>query len=107
MLEGLGHRVTEVRDGAAAVAAAREGEGRYAAILMDLHMPGLDGIAAARAIRRAEAESGADRAAIVALTADVLPETRAAAAAAGIDDVLEKPVTPDTLRRAILAATMG
>lgn len=107
VLEGLGHRVTEVRDGAAAVAAAREGEGRYAAILMDLHMPGLDGIAAARAIRRAEAESGADRAAIVALTADVLPETRAAAAAAGIDDVLEKPVTPDTLRRAILAATMG
>jgi signal transduction histidine kinase/DNA-binding response OmpR family regulator len=107
VLEGLGHRVTEVRDGAAAVAAARDGAGRFAAILMDLHMPGLDGIAAARAIRRAEAESGAEPAAILALTADVLPETRAAAALAGIDDVLEKPVTPDALRRAILAATRG
>jgi signal transduction histidine kinase/CheY-like chemotaxis protein len=107
VLESLGHRVTEVRDGAAAVAAVRESAGRFAAIVMDLHMPGLDGIAAARVIRGLEAESGTDRAAILALTADVLAETRAAASRAGIDAVLEKPVAPDVLRRAILAATAG
>ena len=76
VLEGLGHTVTEVRDGAAAVAAVKQRGGRFAAILIDLHMPGLDGIAAAREIRAFERRSGAPRAAILALTADVLAETR-------------------------------
>ncbi|MEO8668714.1 MAG: response regulator, partial [Bauldia sp.] len=107
VLESLGHSVTEVRDGAGAVAAVRDGAGRFAAIVMDLHMPGLDGIAAARVIRALEAESGTGRTAILALTADVLAETRAAASLAGIDAVLEKPVAPDVLRRAIIAATAG
>ncbi len=101
VLEGLGHSVSEVRDGAAAVTAATEQPGRFAVILMDLHMPGLDGLAAARAIRAFEKRSGSPRATILALTADVLAETRAAAEAAGIDAVLEKPMTPDTLRRAL------
>jgi PAS domain S-box-containing protein len=105
VLEGLGHSVTEVRDGAAAVAAATEREGRFAAILMDLHMPGLDGIAAARAIRDFERRTSAPRAAILALTADVLAETRAEAEKAGIDALLEKPVAPDALRRALAEVT--
>ena len=50
-------------------------------------------------------ESGAPRAAILAVTADVLAETRAAARAAGIDAVLEKPMTPDALRRALAELT--
>jgi signal transduction histidine kinase/CheY-like chemotaxis protein len=107
VLEGLGHQVSEVRDGAAAVAAAAERPGRFAAILMDLHMPGLDGIAAAKAIRIAEEEAGLERAAILAVTADVFPETRAAAVAAGIDAVLEKPVAPDRLRRLLAELTSG
>jgi signal transduction histidine kinase/CheY-like chemotaxis protein len=106
VLEGLGHHVTEVRDGTAAVAAAGERPGRFAAILMDLHMPGLDGLAAARAIRDLERSSGAERTAILAVTADVLPETRAAAGAAGIDAVLEKPVAPDHLRRVLAGMTL-
>ena len=77
----------------------------FAAILMDLHMPGLDGLAAARAIRAHEAETGGPAAAIVALTADVLPETRAAARAAGIDSILDKPVSPDSLRRLLAELT--
>ena len=64
-------------------------------------MPGLDGLAAVRAIRAFEAKSGAPRSTILALTADVLAETRVEAEAAGIDAVLEKPMTPDTLRRAL------
>ncbi len=98
VLEQLGHTVTEVRDGAAAVTAAAEGSGRFALIFMDLHMPVLDGLAAARAIRADEVARGLPRTTILALTADVLAETRAAARAAGIDAVLDKPITPDRLR---------
>jgi signal transduction histidine kinase/CheY-like chemotaxis protein len=105
VLEGLGHTVTEVRDGVAAVAAARAKAGGFPAILMDLHMPGMDGLAAARAIRAFEKESGIPRSAILAVTADVLTETRAAAKTAGIDAILEKPMTPDSLRRALAELT--
>jgi CheY-like chemotaxis protein len=104
VLEGLGHIVTEVRDGSAAVAAA--GARPFAVILMDLHMPGLDGLAAIRAIRDQERRTGAPRAAILAVTADVLADTRAGALAAGVDAIVEKPMTPDALRRA-LAAVAG
>jgi signal transduction histidine kinase/CheY-like chemotaxis protein len=101
VLESLGCRVTEVRDGTAAIEAVMAGDGAFAAILMDLHMPGLDGITAAGAIRDFEQSTGRPRARILALTADVLSETRARAIAAGIDAVVEKPISPETLRRAL------
>jgi CheY-like chemotaxis protein len=100
VLEGLGHSVTEVRDGDAAIAAVRDRRTGFGAILMDLHMPGLDGLSAARAIRAWETAAGLSRSTSLAVTADVLPETRAAARAAGIDAVVEKPMTPSVLRRA-------
>jgi signal transduction histidine kinase/CheY-like chemotaxis protein len=100
VLEGLGHTVVEAHDGEAALAAATGGA-PFDAILMDLHMPLRDGCSAARAIRAHEAATGRLRAAIFALTADVLAETRAAAEAAGIDAVLAKPVAPEVLRRAL------
>lgn len=99
VLEGLGHTVMDAADGAAAIAAVTGRSVPFALILMDLHMPGVDGMAAARAIRRHEAESGAGRTKIVALTADVLPETEEEARGAGIDLVLSKPVSPESLRR--------
>jgi CheY-like chemotaxis protein len=93
--------VTEVRDGRAAVAAATAGDAHFGVVLMDLHMPRLDGLAAARLIRAHEADAphAAGNAVIIALTADVLAETRAEAASAGIDAVLAKPIAPDSLRR--------
>jgi CheY-like chemotaxis protein len=105
VIEGLGHAVVEVRDGAAAVAEITRRSTPFALILMDLHMPGLGGLAAARAIRDHESETGARPAAIVALTADVLPETQAEARAAGIDSILAKPVSPESLRRLLAQST--
>lgn len=102
VIESLGHVVTDVRDGNAAVAAAMAG--RYDAVFLDLHMPGCDGLAAAARIRAHEQVTGRPPTPIIALTADALPETRRAALAAGIDSLLEKPVAPETLRAALAAA---
>ena len=101
VLEGAGHAVTEVRDGKSAVAAATAAAGRFSLVVMDLHMPGLDGIAAARLIRAFETANRLPRRPLLALTADVLPATRAEALAAGFDAILEKPVSPQSLRRQI------
>jgi len=65
-------------------------------ILMDLHMPDMDGIEAATRIRRS---FGADRLPILALTADVTAEMHARSRAAGMNDVLTKPIEPDLLYR--------
>ena len=70
LLRRRGHRVTEVTTGTAAVAAMEDGG--FDLLLTDIHMPGMDGIEAARAIRAGEADSGRPRTPIVALTADAL-----------------------------------
>ena len=101
VLERLGHKVTEVRNGAAALAVISARETPFDAVFMDLHMPELDGLAAARGIRASEAERRLPPVPVLALTADVLPETREAAEAAGITAVLQKPFTPETLRKAL------
>jgi PAS domain S-box-containing protein len=112
LLERLGHRATVARDGAAAVEAwraARAAGTPYDLVLMDLHMPVTDGIAATRRIRAVEAESA--RTTIIALTADVLSEDRDACLAAGMDGFLTKPLDRErliemlaSLRRPPLAA---
>ncbi len=83
--------VVAVEDGAAAVDAARAQ--RFDLILMDGSMPVLDGFSAAKAIRAYEAETGAPRTPIVALTAHVLGEAAEAADASGMDGLLMKPFT--------------
>ncbi|MCE8417289.1 ATP-binding protein [Rhodovulum sulfidophilum] len=87
LLEGLGHRVTEAVDGLDGVetAAARQ----FDVILMDISMPRLDGIEAARRIRAAEGPPPR----IVAMTAHALPEDLARFQAAGMEDVALKPVS--------------
>ncbi|TDX28283.1 hybrid sensor histidine kinase/response regulator [Rhodovulum visakhapatnamense] len=87
LLEGLGHRVTEAEDGIDGVAAATAR--RYDVILMDISMPRLDGVEAARRIRAA---SGVPPR-IVAMTAHTLPADLTRFRAAGMDEVALKPVS--------------
>lgn len=100
MLERLGCEVDVVSDGAQAVQAAATG--RYDALLMDCHMPVVDGYEATRRIREGEAERlGARRLPIVALTAAALAEDRAKCLACGMDDHLGKPVSLPQLAAAL------
>ena len=66
-------------------------------VLLDAMMPGMDGPAVAREVRRREAASGLDPIPIVALTASVLPEDRARMLEAGMDDHLAKPLRAEDL----------
>jgi CheY-like chemotaxis protein len=75
-------------------------------ILMDVRMSGIDGIDATRRIRAIEAQSGARRTPIVALTANALPEHRETCLAAGMDAFLSKPLDREKLA-AVLAEVRG
>ena len=99
LLERAGLTVVVVADGEAALSALREG--RYAAVLMDCHMPGIDGFEASRRIRAGEAGREAERVPIIALTADALPEVHARCEDAGMNDYISKPVRIDELRAAL------
>jgi CheY-like chemotaxis protein len=67
----------------------------WAAVLMDLHLTGIDGFETARRIRR---RLEGRRLPIIALTANVRPEDRRASTEAGMDDFLSKPVRQTELR---------
>ena len=94
MLLGENHRVTEARDGLEGVrlAAAQ----KFDVILMDISMPGIDGLQAAEQIRNGTGASSATP--IVALTAHALREETERFRAGGMQSVLVKPITRDTLR---------
>jgi PAS domain S-box-containing protein len=98
MLQSAGHRVDEARNGAEAVALARTNA--YDAILMDISMPGMDGIEATRHIRLEPGANG--QTPIIALTANAEQEGAAQALAAGMNGYLAKPI-----RRADLIASIG
>jgi signal transduction histidine kinase/CheY-like chemotaxis protein len=93
MARSLGCDVHVAEDGAAAVEITAQA--RYDAILMDIHMPRVDGFAATRAIRAREGEG--PRTPIIALTANAMEGDRAACLAAGMDDYLPKPFDRETL----------
>ena len=93
MLSPFGYDIVEAASGAGAVAAAMAGG--FDLILMDLQMPGMDGLAATRAIRQT---CEANRATpILALSANVLPVHQAECRAAGMDDHIAKPISPTEL----------
>jgi hypothetical protein len=100
LLETMGHDAHFSVNGEEAVQALQQR--RYDVVLMDLHMPVLDGEAATRAIR-ALPDAGRSTVPIVALTADAFAETRERCLVAGMNDFLAKPVSAQklgaTLRR--------
>ncbi len=104
LLTRLGHKATVVPDGEAAFTAWQRGRAeraRYDLVLMDLHMPGSDGMAATRRIRAAEGEG--EHIPIFALTADVMSEDRDSCLAAGMDGFLTKPLDRERLAEVIAA----
>ena len=104
LLTRLGHRRPWPRAAPSrwsAGSAAREAGAPYDLILMDMHMPGIDGLEAARRIRAAEAERDAPRTPIIALTANAFAEDREACLAAGMDGFLVKPLDRDRLAAAL------
>jgi signal transduction histidine kinase/DNA-binding NarL/FixJ family response regulator/HPt (histidine-containing phosphotransfer) domain-containing protein len=98
-LRQLGCQVDSANDGQEAIAGWEAA--RYDLILMDCHMPNMDGIEAAKIIRVREATDGRPRTPILALTANARGEDYERCIAAGMDDYLTKPLTLDELRVAL------
>jgi hypothetical protein len=92
ILGELGLGIDTAGDGAEAVRKA--GERRYDLILMDVRMPGMDGMEAARQIRRGQPGPSVP---IVALTADSLLQDRERCLAAGMNGFIAKPFDPELL----------
>lgn len=96
LLAPHGYKVDQAADGAEAVNAVKSAD--YDLVLMDVQMPGMDGLTATRAIR---AMSDYAKLPIVAMTAQALPAQIAACHEAGMDDYLAKPITPAALFAAV------
>jgi CheY-like chemotaxis protein len=94
LLEREGAVVDRAASGAETLAAMEAGT--YDLILMDVRMPGMSGMEAARALRARGVTTP-----IVALTADAFEDDRRACLASGMDDFLVKPLTPASLRDAL------
>jgi PAS domain S-box-containing protein len=107
LLTRLGHRPTIAADGAAALEswlAARAASAPYDLVLMDVQMPGVDGLEAARRIRTVEQDAGDRCVPILALTANASEDDRAACLAAGMNGLLVKPLDREKLIEAITDA---
>ncbi len=103
-LESLGCSADLASSGAEALAAVSAR--RYDLVLMDVEMPGMDGLQSTMAIRREPAL--ADRQPrIVAVTAHVFAEMQERVRAAGMDDFIAKPVTLDDLQAALRRAILS
>jgi signal transduction histidine kinase/FixJ family two-component response regulator len=97
LLEKMGHQTISFENGKLALEAVQNNP--VDVILMDMHMPVMDGIAATQAIRKLGAPIGDVK--IIMVSADVLSDTRRMAFKAGVNDFITKPVQADGLRQAL------
>jgi len=95
-LDILGIVADTANDGAAALAAWERG--RYCTVLLDLHMPEMDGYELVRQIRAAEEAGRTPKTQIIAVTANALADEAQRSLAAGMDGYVTKPVSLDRLR---------
>jgi CheY-like chemotaxis protein len=103
IVRALGYQVDIVDNGAEALRAVLHTS--YLAVLMDCHMPVLDGFEATREIRRREGVGA--RIPVIAMTAGAMAEDRDRCAAAGMDDFVSKPVTLASVGAALSRWTVG
>ncbi|WP_332766361.1 ATP-binding protein [Phenylobacterium sp.] len=99
ILEATGARVSMADDGLEALAALRKGQ--FDVVLMDVHMPRMDGIEALRRIRAGEA--GRADTPVIALTADAMSGEGERLIGLGFDDAHPKPIQPASLMHAVAA----
>lgn len=104
MLTDLGFDAEVAEDGVSALSALEAH--RFAAVIMDCHLPDIDGFEVTRRIR-ADGREGIRRLPIIGLTASVSSKDRERAHLAGMDDFLSKPVRRDDLRRALFRWIAG
>jgi CheY-like chemotaxis protein len=97
MLENLGYEADLAVNGLEALEALRRKE--YDAVLMDVEMPEMDGLEAARCIHREW--SGYERPRVIAMTANAMQGDREICLAAGMDDYVSKPIHRDELADAL------
>ncbi|MDD5250382.1 MAG: response regulator [Rhodocyclaceae bacterium] len=104
VLVKAGHRVVTADNGTAALAALARGG--FDLVLMDVQMPGMDGIEATTMIRKNEERSG-EHLPIIALTAHAMAQHRERCLRAGMDAFLVKPIRPQDLLAAIAQLECG
>jgi CheY-like chemotaxis protein len=98
LLEAQGHQLTVVNDGRAALAAVDERN--FDLILMDLHMPEMDGLEVTRILRHCQ-NRGQRRVPIVAMTAHAMQGDREKCLEAGMDGYISKPIQAEELFKTI------
>ncbi|HST82622.1 MAG TPA: response regulator [Kineosporiaceae bacterium] len=97
VLVDLGYQVELAANGRESLAAIEAN--RFDAVLMDCHMPEMDGFEATRLLREREGSSG--RIPVIAMTAGVLAEDRKRCRTAGMDDFVAKPIDVEHLKRTL------
>lgn len=95
LLESWGHTVEVAGNGQLALDALESHS--FAAVLMDMQMPVMDGIQATRELRAREAETGASRVWVVAMTANAMRGDAQSCFDAGMDDYVPKPIDAELL----------
>ena len=102
LLKNLGYRVETVCDGVSAYELLKDSKpGRYALVLMDIQMPGMDGYETTAAIRRLENEKVSEIP-IIALSSDAMEEDRERSLKSGMNEHYAKPVDIEKLQKIII-----